>query len=368
MTTMNPSGPAANPESDPLAGVPGEDEIRILNGQVQANLNALGHNSTSYLTSDTPADPNIDKPRQDMVTAHFAARQDNDSGILTDTTPPDEADPEVIKIVGRLSKTARALLAQSELTRKQPSSSDDSEPDPVGILREEAVEKYFGTHLPLRRAELMEVVYEASIRVMGRREAEAQRKSKYDSLTGLLNREGFEYAYHKKREAAKRANIPFALLRIDVDNFKPVNDIFGHRVGDRLLQHVANVLWAVEREPERDTLARIESENPADAARDGGDEFATLVDLTTHEQDEAHRQRRGPTQQLGGLCQRLLEHWHTYAQITPEIQEIMRAIPGLNISIGAVVVWPDESYSFEEYQEMADAAMYAHKRSKGVER
>lgn len=86
-----------------------------------------------------------------------------------------------------------------------------------------------------------------------------------DDLTGLLNRRAF-------LEAAEKCAISFqgpdfAIAIIDIDNFKPINDVFGHDVGDRLLRHVGSRLATLL--GEKDMLARI-----------GGDEFAFLANRT----------------------------------------------------------------------------------------
>jgi diguanylate cyclase (GGDEF)-like protein/PAS domain S-box-containing protein len=90
--------------------------------------------------------------------------------------------------------------------------------------------------------------------------------SQRDPLTGLLNRTGFELAIDRNIQSGRGAGL--ALLYIDLDRFKPVNDQHGHPVGDRLLTQVAQRLAGLVR--------------PVDAvARLGGDEFAiVLVDLT----------------------------------------------------------------------------------------
>lgn len=93
-----------------------------------------------------------------------------------------------------------------------------------------------------------------------RREAELTTLAFADPLTGLTNR----LAFHARLEAASAAQAPFALMLIDLDGFKAVNDGLGHDAGDQLLIGVAGRL--------RDLMA------PQDiAARLGGDEFALLV-------------------------------------------------------------------------------------------
>ncbi len=82
----------------------------------------------------------------------------------------------------------------------------------------------------------------------------------HDPLTGLLNRAGLEAAYLRFAELAT----PSAFLLVDLDGFKPVNDTYGHAVGDRLLQCIAGRL--------NDTLR-----DDATVARIGGDEFVVHI-------------------------------------------------------------------------------------------
>jgi diguanylate cyclase (GGDEF)-like protein len=98
----------------------------------------------------------------------------------------------------------------------------------------------------------------------------------HDSLTGLPNRLMFrEYVSHAI-EHAKRAGRALALLFLDVDNFKRVNDTLGHRFGDELLKELARHLTDCLRRG--DAVARVEPDGPTDmVARLGGDEFLILL-------------------------------------------------------------------------------------------
>jgi len=84
-----------------------------------------------------------------------------------------------------------------------------------------------------------------------------------DSLTGLANRATFTERLNQAYAAAQRGALAFAILYLDLDRFKPVNDTLGHPVGDLLLQQVAQRLKSCTRES--DLVARL-----------GGDEFAIL--------------------------------------------------------------------------------------------
>jgi len=83
-----------------------------------------------------------------------------------------------------------------------------------------------------------------------------------DSLTGVANRRHFDEAL--ERELARRGESPLALLIVDLDDFKEVNDTHGHPIGDAVLRRVAERIQSILRST--DTLARI-----------GGDEFAVIA-------------------------------------------------------------------------------------------
>ncbi|PCK86590.1 diguanylate phosphodiesterase [Rhizobium sophoriradicis] len=94
-----------------------------------------------------------------------------------------------------------------------------------------------------------------------RSRAEARFAADHDHLTGLLNRRSFDFALS---ELARQESVKVALLHIDVDHFKEINDRFGHAVGDLVLCHVSKIL--------------LEAISAGDvAARLGGDEFAVVI-------------------------------------------------------------------------------------------
>ena len=90
-------------------------------------------------------------------------------------------------------------------------------------------------------------------------------KSIRDLLTGVFNRQGLETMSHNAFERAKRFPSAFCLLMMDIDNFKTVNDEFGHAEGDRTLVEFAEILTRAFRE--YDVIARI-----------GGDEFVVILE------------------------------------------------------------------------------------------
>ncbi len=96
--------------------------------------------------------------------------------------------------------------------------------------------------------------------------------AQHDSLTGLPNRALFDDLVQAALAAGQRDRTRHALLFLDLDHFKPVNDSFGHRVGDLLLQEVTRRLRGALRES--DTPARV-----------GGDEFVVLLRSVEREED-----------------------------------------------------------------------------------
>jgi len=102
----------------------------------------------------------------------------------------------------------------------------------------------------------------------GRLLDEITHQAMHDQLTGLANRLQFTEQLRTAIERARTNVHPLTLLYIDLDGFKPVNDEFGHDVGDQLLVAVAKRLVACMRS--EDTVARL-----------GGDEFAALIDSQT---------------------------------------------------------------------------------------
>lgn len=113
-----------------------------------------------------------------------------------------------------------------------------------------------------RHALLVAVIRDVS----ARRESERRilELATLDPLTGLSNRRDFQDRLKEAVASADRAGVGVGLLSLDLDRFKAVNDGFGHPVGDKLLEHVAEILKSESRGS--DTVARL-----------GGDEFAVIM-------------------------------------------------------------------------------------------
>jgi len=110
---------------------------------------------------------------------------------------------------------------------------------------------------------------EAELAAMRERVAELETRAESDPLTGVMNRRGFERELKRAVAYVRRYGGNAALVYLDLDGFKPVNDRHGHAAGDAVLKAVAATLVGSVRAS--DTVARL-----------GGDEFAALLwNLTT---------------------------------------------------------------------------------------
>ena len=157
----------------------------------------------------------------------------------------------------------------------------------------------------------------------------------HDVLTGLPNRRLLMDRIQQALVASTRSQQTGALLFLDLDNFKTLNDAFGHDVGDALLQQVAGRLAVCVRAS--DTVARL-----------GGDEFVVLLQ---NEGDSA----QAATAQAGRIALKILQSLREPYDIGPCRHQC-------SISIGAVVL-DDPSRSPHDYLRMADLAMYQAKAS-----
>ncbi len=159
-----------------------------------------------------------------------------------------------------------------------------------------------------------------------------KRMSFEDELTGLPNRRKFAETFEHAISVAKRAEGNLAVMMLDLDRFKPVNDTFGHDVGDILLQQVAKRVKGCLRD--MDTCARV-----------GGDEFIILLEMIDIP---------GTVEKIG---ERLLA-------------ELKRPfdINGHQIEIGGsigVAIYPDDAETVDELTKQADIALYKAKERRG---
>jgi diguanylate cyclase (GGDEF)-like protein len=157
---------------------------------------------------------------------------------------------------------------------------------------------------------------------------ELQREASLDPLTGLKNRRRFEEDLRLAMARARREGATGAVLMLDLDHFKQVNDTGGHPAGDRLIEEVAGVLR--ERSRESDTLARL-----------GGDEFAIVLPRATPTEARTAAE---------AIATAIREHQPTRDDVEP-----------ITASLGVAMFGHDPRTSIESVVSEADTAMYAAK-------
>lgn len=163
--------------------------------------------------------------------------------------------------------------------------------------------------------------------------AQLQQQAERDSLTQLANRRCLDRALEREWRRTRRTRNPLALLMIDIDHFKRINDTYGHRVGDRCLQAMASLLQQVAR-------------RPSDvAARYGGEEFAILLpDVGLQD----------ATVIADGLCVKVREHSFEVGLDHPLT---------LTVSIGVAARIPEAGRRADSLVDTADLALYAAKQA-----
>ncbi|WP_343625060.1 putative bifunctional diguanylate cyclase/phosphodiesterase [Roseateles puraquae] len=181
-----------------------------------------------------------------------------------------------------------------------------------------------------RTLELSQTVAELELKMAQQQaaEARAERLALFDGLTGLPNRHLLADRASQAIDIARRSDEPLAVLFLDLDHFKNVNDTLGHRVGDSLLTQLAARLRGAVRE--QDTVARM-----------GGDEFVLVLPLTD----------------IAGAAH-LATKLMTLASAPFQVdgQELM-VTPSMGIAM-----FPTDGDDFEALCKCADAAMYRAKR------
>lgn len=153
----------------------------------------------------------------------------------------------------------------------------------------------------------------------------------YDSLTGLANRSLLADRFGLALEHSKRSQKQFAVLMVDLNHFKAINDNYGHAAGDLVLVTVAGRL--VDAVRASDTVARL-----------GGDEFALII--------ESIEERR----QVAALGQKLID----------VLSEKVTLETGIIVSVGGSIgfaCYPEDGQSMKEILEVADQAMYFSRTS-----
>jgi diguanylate cyclase (GGDEF)-like protein/PAS domain S-box-containing protein len=162
-------------------------------------------------------------------------------------------------------------------------------------------------------------------------ESQLEHLTYHDPLTGLKNRRIFTEIVTESLEFAKVSNEKLAIMYIDIDKFKLVNDTYGHDVGDQLLQQFANRLKSGVRD--RDVLCRV-----------GGDEFIVLLKGINE------------MKEIVNIAERLVSSFQ-------EIYEIDNLMLHVSSSIG-VAVFPEDGLEYRKLIYQADQALYLAKKER----
>ncbi len=162
-----------------------------------------------------------------------------------------------------------------------------------------------------------------------RAEAQIERLALFDQLTGLPNRTQLQDRFKFALNLAQRGGGTMALMFLDLDHFKNINDTLGHSIGDQLLMEVSSRIKAILRQ--EDTLSRL-----------GGDEFILLLP-DTNQEGARH------------VALKLIAEAAKSCQI--EQYELINTV-----SIG-IAMYPQDGEDFETLSKNADTAMYRVKRA-----
>ncbi|HQC85521.1 MAG TPA: EAL domain-containing protein [Rhodoferax sp.] len=218
----------------------------------------------------------------------------------------------VLKPIERLKEQASALLERTPAQAHAPFVWRRN--DELGLL---------GRHLGQVQAQLRELFAQ-----LQSKNEQLQQLALYDHLTGLPNRALFTDLVQREILLARRTQQQFAVLFIDLDRFKAVNDTMGHAAGDALLVELARRL--------REVLRDVDV-----VCRQSGDEFLVLV--------------------------RNVEHWEWLGEVADRILRVVEGPVGLangaariSASIG-IARFPDDAEDFEPLVKCADIAMYQAK-------
>jgi diguanylate cyclase (GGDEF)-like protein len=167
----------------------------------------------------------------------------------------------------------------------------------------------------------------------------------YDGLTGLANRTLFRDRLQKALAYGYRQESKIALLFLDLDRFKRINDTLGHQAGDLLLKTIANRIDYCVRET--DSVSRLDSDDTNTCvSRQGGDEFVVLLTGLTHPMD------------AGVVAQRIID------AITKPV-DLQEQELYVTASIG-ISLFPSDGANADTLLKNADTAMYEAKKMGGT--
>ncbi|MBN3924063.1 PleD family two-component system response regulator [Nostoc sp. NMS4] len=213
----------------------------------------------------------------------------------------------------------------------------------TGLEDQESVDRAFAVgamdyvtkpiHWPVLRQRVKRLIQQSQLQQdLEAMNLELQRLVTIDGLTQVANRRRFEEYFSQEWQRLKREQRPLSLILCDVDFFKLYNDTYGHRVGDRCLQKIAQAI--------KDIIKR-----PGDlVARYGGEEFTVILPNTD---------TMGATYVADKICHavRALAIPHQKSQVSSYV----------TISVGFTTEIPQPDYDLEEMIAAADRALYEAK-------
>ena len=165
-----------------------------------------------------------------------------------------------------------------------------------------------------------------------RRYSDAREQSIRDGLTGAYNHRHFQETLQREVGRADRQGRPLSVLLLDIDDFKAVNDRYGHPVGDAILERIVGEIRSEVR-GDKDLVARY-----------GGEEFAVILPET-------------PTEVAAEVAERIRRRIDERLFRPPEADDVIR----ITVSIG-LAAYPRDASNKKELIERADAALYRAKR------
>lgn len=221
---------------------------------------------------------------------------------------------------GELSPGVESALEKSEAVENKVQDASDALARVNTALKEEVRERH---------------VVDEQLATVTRQANEARHASLHDPLTGLPNRALFNDRLEHGLASAARNGLSFAVMFLDLDEFKMINDVHGHDAGDRVLQMVAGRLKETTRED--DTVCRH-----------GGDEFLYILMKIESERD------------IAVVVEKIIQSVQAPCAIRAHDAEISLCI---RPSIG-IAIFPKDGATADALLDVADKAMYRAKSSK----
>lgn len=321
------------------------DEIKILQKKSEEKteqaLNLANHLIELQKSAETDRKIALESQRRTKTilnTVHDAIITTNKKGII------ENINTATIKMFGYskgelINKNINLIMSpeiRSEHDQIMQDYHNQEEPVLPKDGREQLIKHADGSTFPvevfLGKSEFnKEIKFTAVIRDITQRkknEQAIQHLVMSDPLTDLANRRHFNSELQRTLDSKERLQLSVALLMIDLDNFKPVNDTYGHNMGDKVLQKVASRLQKVTRKV--DLIARL-----------GGDEFAIIINSVSNHFDAV-----------------------TPAKKVIDTLSKPMLIEGKNIQIGASVgisISPQDALTLTDFINNADKALYKAK-------